>query len=304
MSVFNAYIALSGKIHAEVKRDVALSRLTSVRIGGAAALYVAPHDYAALSRTIEVLSTQKLPWIILGRGSSILASDEGYRGCVIVLTGEFEKLSVDGPTGMVTAGAATRLAKACSTALTAGLSGMEFLAGIPGSVGGALFMNAGTERRWLSSIVHDVVSLKPGVGLVRRPAAEIDWGRRWCSLPTDEIILEVTFSLQPAQAETIAQKMETHLGERSILPLGAQSCGALFVEPRAASVNELVRRCGLRGAREGGAQLHPSQANYVVNRGGACAADVLALMNRVHSEVLAYSSVDLHSELKLLGFEI
>lgn len=304
MSVFNAYIALLGKINGEVKRDVPLSRLTSLRIGGAAALYVAPRDYAALSRTIEVLGTQKLPWVILGRGSSILASDEGYRGCVIVLTGEFDELSVDGSTGIVTAGAATRLGKTCSAALTAGLSGMEFLAGIPGSVGGTLSMNVGTERCWLNSIVHDVVSFKPGGGLVRRQAVEIDWGRRWCSLPADEIILEVSFSLQPAKAETIAQEMETHLAERRILPLGAQSCGALFVEPHAASVHELVRRCGLRGAREGGAQLHPSQANYVVNRGGACTADVLALMNRVHSEVLAYSSVDLRSEVKLLGFEV
>ncbi|WP_129583220.1 FAD-binding protein, partial [Olsenella phocaeensis] len=177
MSVFNAYMALSGAVDAEVLRGERLSRRTTLRVGGPASLFVTAHDYAALRRTIEVLDRERVEWVVLGRGSNVLASDEGFDGCVVKLGREFSRVSV-GEGGLVSAGAGAPLSSLVSQTLKEGLSGLECCVGIPGSVGGAVSMDAGSRHEWIGSRVSDVVTLRPGVGLRRYEGSEVEWGYR------------------------------------------------------------------------------------------------------------------------------
>lgn len=302
MSVFNAYMTLSGAVDAAVTRDERMARRTSYRIGGPAALFVAAHSYPALVRTIQVLTAEGVDWVILGKGSNLLVSDRGYDGCVIVLDGEFSRTTL-GEDATLTAGAGALLSKVVNEALKAGLSGLEPCVGIPGTVGGALSMNAGTRREWIGSVVRDVVVLRPGQGLHRYEASEIDWGYRSTSIPGTEIILEATLELSPSSREAIAQDMEERLRRRrETQPLGVPSCGSVFRNPPERSAGVLIESCGLKGAREGGAQVSEEHANFIVNRGGATAADVIRLIGRAHDAVLAKHGVDLSCEVKLLGF--
>ena len=302
MSVFNAYMTLSGAVDADVRRDERLSRHTTYRIGGPAALFVAAHSYAALARTVAVLAAEGVDWVIVGKGSNLLVSDRGYGGCVITLDDEFSRVTVGGD-GTMTAGAGASLSKAVNEALKAGLSGLEFCVGIPGTVGGAVSMDAGTRREWIGRRVRDLVVLRPGEGLHRYEGSDVEWGYRSTSIPTSEIILEATLALEPAPRERITADMEARLrSRREAQPLGAPSCGSVFRNPPERSAGILIESCGLKGAVEGGAQISPEHANFIVNRGGATAADVVTLIGRAHDEVLSRYGVDLACEVKLLGF--
>ena len=302
MSVLNAYMALSGAVDADVRRDERLSRRTFYRIGGAAALYVAAHSYEALSRTLAVLAAERVEWVILGKGSNLLVSDEGYRGCVITLDGEFARHSF-AEDGALTAGAGSTLSRLVNDALKAGLTGLEPLVGIPGTFGGALSMDAGTRREWVGPLVRDLVVLRPGEGMHRYGGGEIAWGYRSTSLPTSEIILEATLSLEPGDPRAIAEDMDARLRRRrEAQPLAVPSCGSVFRNPPDGSAGALIESCGLKGVTCGGAQISPEHANFIVNRGGATAADVIALISRAHDAVLERHGVDLACEVKLLGF--
>ena len=295
-------MALSGTVDADVLRDERLSRRTTYRIGGPAALFVAAHSYEALSRTLEVLSREGVDWVILGKGSNLLVSDKGYEGCAIVLDGQFARHSF-AEDGSLTAGAGATLSRLVNDALKKGLSGLEPCVGIPGTLGGALSMDAGTRREWIGGRVRDLVVLRPGEGMRRYGGGEVEWGYRSTSLPTDEIILEATLELTPAAPDAIAADMEERLARRrAAQPLGAPSCGSVFRNPVGQSAGALIESCGLKGEPCGGAQISPEHANFIVNRGGATAADVITLISRAHEAVLREHGVDLLCEVKLLGF--
>ena len=295
-------MALSGTVDADVLRDERLSRRTTYRIGGPAALFVAAHSYEALARTLEVLSREGVDWVILGKGSNLLVSDKGYDGCAIVLDGQFACHSF-AEDGSLTAGAGATLSRLVNDALKKGLSGLEPCVGIPGTLGGALSMDAGTRREWIGGRVRDLVVLRPGEGMRRYGGGEVEWGYRSTSLPTDEIILEATLELTPAAPDAIAADMEERLARRrAAQPLGAPSCGSVFRNPVGQSAGALIESCGLKGESCGGAQISLEHANFIVNRGGATAADVITLISRAHEAVLREHGVDLLCEVKLLGF--
>lgn len=302
MSVFNAYMTLSGAVDADVLRDERLSRHTTYRIGGPAALFVAAHTYAALTRTLQVLSSEGVDWVILGKGSNVLVSDEGYDGCVIVLDGEFSRIQV-GDDATVTAGSGALLSRVVNDVMRAGLAGMEPCVGIPGTLGGAISMDAGTRREWIGRRVRDVVVLRPGEGMHRYRGSDLCWDYRSTSIPTSEIVLEATLQLERSTRERVAADMDARLRRRrEAQPLGMPSCGSVFRNPPERSAGVLVDSCGLRGATCGGAQISPEHANFIVNRGGATAAEVVTLIGRAHDDVLARFGVDLACEVKLLGF--
>lgn len=301
MGAYNAYISLSGAIDAEVLRDEPLSRRTTYRIGGPADLFVTCHTYAALSRTLATLEREHVEWVILGRGSNILASDEGYRGCVIKLGREFSKISFDGD--LVSCGAAATLPKLVSETQARGLSGLECCAGVPGTVGGAISMDAGSRHEWIGRQVRDLVTLRPGEGMHRYGGSEIEWGYRWSSLPTSEIILEATLALKPDDKARIAQDIDRRLARRRrTQPMGKPSCGSVFRNPGDRSVAQMIDSLGLKGYSCGGAQVSEVHANFIVNNGGATAEDVLSVMKRVHDAVEAGYGISLTPEVKTLGF--
>jgi len=303
VSVFNAYMELSGKVDAEVIRGEKLSHRTTYRIGGPADLFVIPRNYQALTRTFEILGREGVPWAVLGRGSNVLVSDAGYRGCVIKLGREFTRIDV-GEDGLVTAGAGALLTRLVAQAQQAGLSGLEMLTGVPGTVGGAVSMNAGMRYEWIGARVSSVVTVKPREGMRRYQGTDIEWDYRWCSLPADEVILEAAFALTPADRQAIATEMESRLARRRLRqPMGLPSCGSVFRNPPKASAGRLVEECGLAGLTVGGAQISDKHANFIVNRSGASAQDVVTCMRRMHDEVKAAYDIDLTPEVKLLGFE-
>ena len=303
MSVSNAYMTLSGAVDADVLRDEPLSRRTSYRIGGPAALVVVAHSYGALQRTLEVLAQEGVEWVLLGKGSNVLVSDKGYDGCVVLLDGEFSRMTVNAEEATITAGGGAQLARVVNQAMKSGLSGLEFCVGIPGTLGGAVSMDAGTRREWIGPRVRDLVVLRPGEGMHRYAGGEIEWGYRRTSLPTSEIILEATLELEPGDPAAITRDMEERLRRRrEAQPLSKPSCGSVFRNPPERSAGLLIQSCGLSGAEQGAAQISPEHANFIVNRGGATAADVVALIRRAHDAVLDRHGVDLACEVKLLGF--
>ena len=303
MSVINAYTELSGSIDAEVLLDERLAKRTSYRIGGPAALLVVAHSYGALQRTLEVLRREGVEWVILGRGSNVLVSDNGYDGCVILLDDEFSRMTVQRDERTIVAGAAVSLSRVVNEAMKASLSGLEFCIGIPGTLGGAISMDAGTRHEWIGPLVRDFVVLRPGEGLYRYEGGEIEWGYRRTSIPTSEIILEATIELKAGDRDQITSDMEERLRRRrEAQPLSKPSCGSVFRNPPDRSAGLLIKSCDLSGAEQGAAQISPEHANFIVNRGGASAADVVTLIQRAHDAVLDRYGIDLTCEVKLLGF--
>lgn len=303
MGLFNAVMALSGVLDTDVSEQEKLARHTSFRIGGPAALFVTCHSYHALRHAIEQLEHESVPWVILGRGSNVLVSDDGYEGAVVTLGNEFSRtlIAEDGCT--VTVGAGTVLARLVNEAYAKGLSGLEFAVGIPGTVGGAVSMDAGTRDEWIGRLVQDVLTYKPGEGIKHYRGSDVVWGYRATSLPHDEILLEVTLALKQAPKTEIRDRMERYLSRRRhTQPQAVASCGSVFRNPPEGSVGKMVEDCGLKGFSVGGAQVSEVHANVIVNTGSASASDVLAVMQEMYGKVREKFGVELQPEVKFLGF--
>ncbi len=303
MGLFNAVMALSGAADTELIEQESLARHTSYRIGGKADLFLVCHSYHALRRALDVLTEEDVPWVIIGKGSNLLVADEGYRGAVVTLGREFSRMicADDGVT--LTVGAGVILARLVNEALSRGLTGLEFAVGIPGTVGGAVSMNAGTRTEWMGSVIEDVLTLKPGVGLRHYSHDDVFWGYRTCTLPRDEIVLEATVKLAPGDKAQIRSRMERSLDRRrKSQPLGSACCGSVFKNPPDMSVGKMIEDCGLKGFSVGGAEVSPIHGNFIVNTGTARAEDVAAVIKKVHEEVRKAYGVELQPEVKFLGF--
>ena len=286
----------------DVLTDEPLSEHTTFEIGGPADLYVMPEDIDELRDVIDLCREKDLPFFVLGRGSDLLVSDEGYRGVIVGLADGLTGVDVDEKE--MTCEAGVTLKEAAEMACELGLTGLEFACGIPGTVGGAVSMNAGMRYEWIGARVSSVVTVKPREGMRRYQGTDIEWDYRWCSLPADEVILEAAFALTPADRQAIATEMESRLARRRLRqPMGLPSCGSVFRNPPKASAGRLVEECGLAGLTVGGAQISDKHANFIVNRSGASAQDVVTCMRRMHDEVKAAYDIDLTPEVKLLGFE-
>ena len=302
MSVIDAYLTLSGSIDAQVTRDELMAHHTSYRVGGRAAMMVRADSYSALVRTVEVLTEQSVPWVILGRGTNVLVADGGFEGCVITLGRDFQRISL-GEDGTLCAGGGAQLARVVNEAMKAELTGLECCVGIPGTVGGAVAMNAGTREEWIGKAIESVVVYRPGQGMARYGVADLEWGYRYCSLPSGEIVLEVRFDLAKGERTRIASTMEGLLRRRNLTqPVGKPTCGSVFRNPGVKSAGKLIEECGLKGYSCGNAEVSSIHANFIVNNGGATAADIVSVMRHVHDTVKRDCGVNLICEVKFLGF--
>ena len=276
---------------------------TSYRIGGPAALSATAHTYSALAQALAILEEEKAEWAILGRGSNVLVADRGYDGCVVRLGREFTHVTIGEENDVITVGGAMQLPRLLATCQKKGLSGLEMCAGVPGSLGGAISMNAGTRREWVSKRVSSLVTLCPGQGLKRYDAADLDWGYRHCSIPGGEVILEATFEVEKTSPAEVAADMERLMSRRRRhQPFNKPSCGSVFRNPPELAAGRLIESCGLKGAKVGDAQISEVHANFVINNGHASANDVLTLITMMHDEVLKRHGIDLVPEVKFLGF--
>lgn len=300
MSVELTYARLKAQVEGHVKRNEPLARHTSFRIGGPAAIFVECDSLSDLHAATDVLEDQHLPWTVLGKGSNLLVSDRGYDGAILVLGRSFRSHSID--ENLVTAGGGVLLARLVQAAFSVGLSGLEFAVGIPGTVGGALGMNAGSRDVWIDGITDSVTVFRPGVGLERLRGTDIAWGYRRSDLPARGVIVETTLRLAEGDRDRIRLAMEASLGRRKrSQPLSLPSAGSVFVNPPNDSAGRLIESVGLKGERFGGAAFSDVHANFIVNTGGATASDVVALMMMAQERVADAHGVELTPEVRFLG---
>lgn len=300
MSVMRAYERLKGKVDGQVRRDEPLARHTTYRIGGPAALYVECDTLSDIGRVFETLADEGIAWTVLGKGSNVLAADEGYDGAIIVLGRDFKRHKVVGET--IRAGAGVVLAAVLRDAYSCGLSGLEFAGGIPGTLGGALAMNAGSRDEWIGPCVDTVTLWVPGQGLAAIHGHEVDWGYRFSDLPARGIIVECNLRLEQSEKTRVQRATDVRLrARRTSQPVGTANAGSVFVNPEGDSAGRLIEASGLKGLRHGGAEVSEVHANFIVNRGGATANDVLTLIDEIRRVVRSYHGIELQPEIRFLG---
>ena len=300
MSVTAAFERLKASMDGAAKRAEPMSRHTTYRIGGPAALAVECATVADLTTATSVLSEEDVEWTVLGKGSNVLASDTGYDGAVVTLGRDFKRHALDGD--HLRTGAGVILAAVVQDAFKMGLSGLEFGVGIPGTVGGALAMNAGASDAWIGGIVESVTLYIPGEGLVRVRGSEVSWNYRGTDLPGRGIIVECVLRVTESDEIDIRRAMEASLRRRKrTQPLGLPSAGSVFVNPEGDSAGRLIEAAGLKGTRIGGAQISDVHANFIVNTGGATAADVVALIRLAREAVKDSNGIELRPEIRFLG---
>jgi len=292
----------------EIKRNEPLSRHTSYGIGGPADMLAYPADREDLRVLMQAIRAGKRNFFILGGGTNLLVRDGGFRGVVITLqrmktiTIEREYRSIGGSFVVVCAEAGVSLAKLLSFAVDQGLTGLEFSSGIPGTLGGAVCMNAGTSLGEMGDIIESVTLIAPDGGPVARNREEMGFGYRTSSVPEGHVVLEVRIVLRRDEQEKIKGKVkELQDRRKKQQPWGLPSAGSMFKNPQEESAGKLIENAGLKGATVGGAQVSEKHANFIVNTGKATAADVLALMDTVREKVLEVHGVRLEPEIKIIG---
>lgn len=280
-----------------------LSGHCSFRIGGPARALAAPEDMTSLSRVCSILKDHHLAPFILGNGTNLLFPDEGLQELFLISTEKLQRLTLL-PDGAVYAEAGVSLSKLASFAQQNGLAGLEFASGIPGSVGGGCFINAGAYGGEIKDVIESVVCLYLGdQGLYEMPADKCEYGYRksWFSTHPGCVILSAVFRLQPGDKDEIAAKMrEMNEKRRQKQPLELPSAGSAFKRPEGHFAGALIEQAGLKGYTVGGAQVSEKHAGFVVNIGGATSHDVYDLMMHVRNTVYRQSGVQLEPEVIIL----
>lgn len=270
------------------------------KIGGPAQLFVQPQTEQQLCSAAALCKEQAVRYYLLGNGSNILFADEGFAGVVIDISALGSDIAVEG--NMLTAGAGVRLAVLCRAALEHGLSGLEFAYGIPGTVGGAVYMNAGAYGGEMKDVLTVVRYLTAEGEVVQASAAELDLSYRHSIFEENGgCILSAQFALQPGNAADIRAKMDELMAKRvDKQPLDKPSAGSTFKRPAGAFAAALIDQCGLRGFRHGGAAVSDKHCGFVVNLGGATCADVLALCDEVRAIVKEKTGYELEKEIRVV----
>ena len=278
---------------------------TTFKIGGPAAFWCAPRNAAELRRILQHCRAQGVRVYLLGNGSNTLFDDAGFDGAVVDMRGLNEMKASDADTDLVriTAGAGQTLGRLCSKAETLGLTGLEFACGIPGTVGGAVYMNAGAYGGELKDVLESVTFLDSDLQLRTLPAADLKMGYRtslfeenhdWC-------ILSATVVLRHGDGAVVLARMQELLGRRKDKqPLEWPSAGSTFKRPQGAFAGKLIEECGLRGFTVGGAQISEKHCGFVINRGGATCADVVALTEQVSRIVRDKTGFVLEREIRVV----
>lgn len=285
----------------EARKYEPLSKHTTFKIGGVADTYVKVTSLSKLSTILKECRESDIDYMIIGNGSNILASDDGYRGVVIRLDGDFRKIAlVDDDT--VYCGAGATLAALCKFALNNGLSGLEFAWGIPGSVGGAVFMNAGAYGGEMKDVVYSVNHLTENGEPGRTEKDALQFGYRTSVYrQNNAIITGATLKLRKDNPEDIRARMDDYLGRRSSKqPLEYPSAGSVFKRPAGAYAGALIEQCGLKGHSHGGAQVSEKHAGFIINKANANANDVKSLIREVQTKVYDETGYNLECELIIL----
>ena len=296
-------IAILDKYNIEYKLHEPMKAHTTFKIGGAADIYITVRSIDDLRGVIKACRDAAIPWMILGKGSNLLISDNGVEGAVIALDGDFKSITVDGDT--VTCGAALSLSKLCTVAHEHRLSGLEFAYGIPGTVGGAVYMNAGAYGGETKDVVAEVSYMTPDGTLGTLNNAQLAFGYRHSIFKqNDNIILQAKYKLTPDNADAILSRMDDYMNRRRTKqPLEFPSAGSVFKRPEGAFAGTLIEQCGLKGRRIGGAEVSTKHAGFIINAGGASCDDVMRLVALVQETVKRETGYTLECEIIRTGRE-
>lgn len=274
-----------------------LSKHTSFKIGGNAELFVTVFDEAQLKAVMNICKDNDIELFILGKGSNLLISDDGMKGVVLVLDGVFKDISVE--ENKIKCGAGVNLAKLCTTALANSLKGLEFAYGIPGSVGGAAYMNAGAYGGEMKDVVSAVTHITRNGEIETLPLSKLDFSYRHSVYKTnDNIILYVSFELENGDENDIKANMDDFMNRRKTKqPLEYPSAGSVFKRPEGNYAGTLIEKCGLKGKTIGGAQVSEKHAGFIINIGDATCEDVLNLVKFVQDTVMNETGYFLEREI-------
>lgn len=282
--------------------DEPMCRHTTFKIGGAAELYVKVNSSDELKAVLGYAKKYNIPYFILGRGSNLLVSDKGIEGAVIELNG-MDDITVCGET--IVCGAGASLRSVCLAALKSCLTGLEFAYGIPGGIGGALYMNAGAYGGEMKDVVVSAKAVDKDGNEIQLDTKDMQLGYRTSIFKNSAlIIIEVTLKLQKGEETQIRELMDDIFGRRKLKqPLEYPSAGSTFKRPEGYFAGALIEKNNLKGVSVGGAQVSEKHAGFVINRGDATCADVLSLIKKIQATVLENDGVNLETEVIFVGRE-
>ena len=274
---------------------------TTFRVGGPADYFVCPKCNAEVEKVVALCQEAGMPYYILGNGSNLLVGDKGYRGTVIQIYKEMNDIQVQGEHIYMEAGAL--LSRIGSIALEAELTGLEFAAGIPGTMGGAVVMNAGAYGGEMKDVLESVTVLTPNGEILVLKNEELEFGYRTSIIAKkDYVVLSAIIKLNYGNKESIREKMnELKVQRTTKQPLEYPSAGSTFKRPTGYFAGKLIQDAGLRGFQVGGAQVSEKHCGFVINKDNATAADIVELMNQVSAIVKEKFGVELEPEVKRLG---
>lgn len=301
----NQMLSIAALAQAEgcaVRTQEPLAQHTTFRIGGPAALWVEVPTADVMAELHRACAESRVPCVVLGCGSNMLASDAGFNGVILhPAAPEFTQIAVTG--GTVTAGAGAKLSALAVCARDHGLSGLEFAYGIPGSVGGAVYMNAGAYGGEIKDVLVRCTVLTRDHRIETRSAESLALAYRHSALMDDDaIVLSAEFALTPGDPEQIGAQMNDYMARRKAKqPLDLPSAGSTFKRPAGAFAGALIEQCGLKGARVGDAQVSEKHAGFIVNLGNATAGNVRALISHVQKVVEMETGFRLECEIRTLG---
>ena len=279
-----------------------MMRHTTFRVGGAADYFITPQSSKEAADIVRLLLQYSEPFYILGNGSNLLVSDEGYRGVILNISKGLGDVVVSGT--KIRAGAGALLSQVASVAINAGLKGLVFASGIPGSIGGAIVMNAGAYGGEMKDVVESVTMLDIASGeMVTRSGEEMAFGYRTSLVKSHPyLVLEVTMNLEKGDTDELKEEArELAIKRKEKQPLEYPSAGSTFKRPEGYFAGKLIEDCGLKGCRIGGAEVSKKHSGFVINTGNATALDIISLINHIRAEVYKRFRVVLEPEVIMLG---
>ena len=284
-----------------IYKEEPMKKHTTFRVGGNADYFIVPKTIEEVKNVVALCKETDMPYYILGNGSNLLVSDKGYRGVIIQIYKEMNEICIEGDQIKVQAGAL--LSKIGSAALEAGLTGFEFASGIPGTIGGAVVMNAGAYGGEMKDVLEEVTALTPEGEVIVLRKEELELGYRTSIIAKkDYIVLEAKLKLEKGEKDAIKGRMdELKLQRTTKQPLEYPSAGSTFKRPEGYFAGKLIQDAGLRGFQVGGAQVSEKHCGFVINKDHATAADVWELMCQVRAIVKEKFGVELEPEVKRLG---
>ena len=294
---FKQLCEIAGKEN--VRTDEPMKQHTTFRIGGAADYFVSPQTTDQIKNIIDLCKSEAMPWYVIGNGSNLLVSDRGFRGVIIQLFKNFSDLRVEGDRLYVQAG--TLLSRTAKKALEASLTGFEFAAGIPGTIGGAMVMNAGAYGGEMKDVLYkcEHIDKNGDIGFLEYDDLKLSY-RHSAYYDNGAVITGLYLKLKKGEKSEIKEKMDDLIGRRRAKqPLEYPSAGSTFKRPEGYFAGALIEQCNLKGKSVGGAQVSEKHAGFVINKGGATCKDVLDLCKYCSDKVMEETGVKLEMEIRV-----